>query len=107
MSLSVGAAGMNPLLPPGAGASASRMSSLAGKDGASSDFSRMLVDSLNSTAGMQNRADQLVQQGIAEGDVSQVETLASIKKAELSLKMMMQIRNKLMDAYSEIRQMQL
>lgn len=71
------------------------------------NFQRMLLDSLNQTASLQNNADQLVQQGLVEGDATQVETLTSIRKAELSLKLMLQVRNKLMDAFTEIRQMQL
>lgn len=71
------------------------------------NFQRMLLDSLNQTASLQHNADQLVQQGLVEGDATQVETLTSIRKAELSLKLMLQVRNKLMDAFNEVRQMQL
>ncbi|MAG93002.1 MAG: flagellar hook-basal body complex protein FliE, partial [Planctomycetaceae bacterium] len=36
------------------------------------------------------------------GDVTKVEVLSSIKKADLALRTMIQVRNKMLDAYREV-----
>ena len=47
-----------------------------------------------------------IQDAISGGEITQVEVATALKKADLSLRMMLQVRNKLLDAYNEIRQMQ-
>jgi len=41
------------------------------------------------------------------GNITNVEIFSAVKKAELALKMMLQVRNKLLEAYNEIKSMQM
>jgi len=53
---------------------------------------------------MQTEADFAVMQALSGEDVTQVEVMAAVKKADLALRMMLQVRNKLLDAYNEVQQ---
>lgn len=55
---------------------------------------------------MQRQADAMVQTKLAGGDVNEAEVLTSVQKADLAFRMMLQIRNKLMEAYREVQQIQ-
>lgn len=68
------------------------------------DFAELLKQSVDRGAGMQIEADQSVMHALAGGDITQVEVLSSVKKADLALRMMLQVRNKVLDAYNEIQQ---
>lgn len=68
------------------------------------DFADLLRQSVDRGVGMQIEADQNVMHAVAGGDITQVEVLSSVKKADLALRMMLQVRNKLLDAYNEIQQ---
>jgi flagellar hook-basal body complex protein FliE len=70
-------------------------------------FGKMLLKSLGEVNGLQQSAQAAVEKNFAGDDVTQVEALTSMKKADLALRLMVQIRNKVMDAYNEIKQMQM
>jgi flagellar hook-basal body complex protein FliE len=70
-------------------------------------FQNMLLDSLNHVDAMQQSAQSAVERGLIDGDVTQVEALTSMKKADLALRLMLQVRNKIMDAYQEIQQIRM
>jgi len=67
----------------------------------------MLVDQVRHVNEMQTGADAMVHSMITGGDVSEAEVLTSVQKADLAFRMLLQIRNKLMDAYREIQQIQI
>ena len=50
----------------------------------------------------QQEADKAVQQLITGGDVNPAEVLTTVQKADMSFRMMMQIRNKLVAAFQEV-----
>ena len=58
-----------------------------------------------------NQLDRQAQAGIASGltgeDLTQAEIFTAVKKADLAFRTMMQIRNKLVDAYNEVKQMRM
>lgn len=56
---------------------------------------------------MQQNADAMVHQMLTGGEVNQAEMLTAVQKADLAFRMMMQIRNKLIDAYREVQQIQI
>jgi flagellar hook-basal body complex protein FliE len=91
-----------PPLPPAAAAGPS-----SGVSGDTPQFADMLLKSLNQASGMEAEAHAAVEKGFTGDDITQVEALTSMKKADLALRLMIQIRNKVMDAYSEIKQMQM
>lgn len=69
-------------------------------------FQQLLTSALRDTAALQNNAQQAVQSKLAGDDITNVEVLADLRKADLALRLMLQIRNKLLEAYNEIKQMQ-
>ena len=92
-----------PPTAPSAGPSGSASTSAAGPN----LFGNLLLQSLGQVNAFDQSAHSAVEKAFSGDDVSQVEVLTSMKKADLALRLMVQIRNKIMDAYSEIRQMQM
>ncbi len=70
-------------------------------------FGNLLLKSLNQVNGLEQSAHAAVEKGFTGDDVTQVEALTSMKKADLALRLMIQIRNKIVEAYTEIKQMQM
>lgn len=69
------------------------------------DFQSMLMNSIDEVNRLQEEADQ-ARIDLATGKTDNVaEVFTAVKKAELAFQTLMQIRNKLQDAYDEIRQM--
>jgi flagellar hook-basal body complex protein FliE len=66
-------------------------------------FKDMLVDSISQVNTMQLDADKAVEQMFTGGDVNPAEVLTAVQKADLAFRLTMQIRNKLMDVYQEVR----
>ena len=66
-------------------------------------FKNLLLESLDHVNSMQKDADLAVQQLVTGGDANPAEVLTAVQKADLSFRMMMQVRNKLMQAYQEIK----
>jgi flagellar hook-basal body complex protein FliE len=71
---------------------------------AGSSFLDLLQQTAERGAAMQTQADFAVMQALSGEDITQVEVMAAVKKADLALRMMLQVRNKLLDAYNEIQQ---
>ena len=70
-------------------------------------FQGMIQNAITETAATEQNAQMMVGRALQnDPGVTQVEVLTAVKKADLSLRMMMQIRNTLMDAYNEIKGMQ-
>jgi flagellar hook-basal body complex protein FliE len=80
-------------------------SGLAGTSGASGgvSFKDYLLDSIREVNAMQQSADQAVEQLATGGDVTAAEVLTAVQKADIAFRMMMQIRNKLVAAYDEVK----
>lgn len=73
----------------------------------SSDFKNILSDALNKVNEQQLKADQLTQDFIA-GNVEDLHTvMIATEEARLSLELAVQVRNKCVEAYKEINNMQL
>jgi flagellar hook-basal body complex protein FliE len=62
----------------------------------------ILLEALDQVNSMQHQADQAVQQLVTGGDANPAEVLTSLQKADMSFKLMLQIRNKLVQAYQEV-----
>jgi flagellar hook-basal body complex protein FliE len=71
------------------------------------EFGRLLLDSLNHADSAQHTAQAEIEKGLAEGDITQIEIMSSVKKADMALRMMIQVRNKILDAYDEIKQLRM
>ena len=66
-------------------------------------FKDMLVDSIQQVNTMQLQADQAVETMFTGGDVNPAEVLTAVQKADLAFRLTMQMRNKLMEVYQEIK----
>ena len=75
----------------------------AGEKGA---FGNILADSLTQVNRLQHAADTAIQDMATGGPASLHDTMIALEKAETSFKLMMQVRNKIVDAYHEVLRMQ-
>jgi flagellar hook-basal body complex protein FliE len=78
----------------------------AGTEPASADFGQVLRDSLAEVNRLQQEADTAVESLATGKGLSLHETMIALEKADLSFRLMMQVRNKIVEAYREIMSMQ-
>ncbi len=69
-------------------------------------FKDYLLKSINEVDGMQKQADRAVVALATGEDINPAEVLTAVQKADLAFRMMMQVRNKIVQAYDEIRSIQ-
>jgi len=69
-------------------------------------FKDFLLDSIREVNTMQQDADRAVEQLATGGDVNPAEVLTAVQKADIAFRMMMQIRNKMVEAYNTIQNIQ-
>jgi flagellar hook-basal body complex protein FliE len=69
-------------------------------------FFETLAKSMEEVNADQVQADQSIKDLVAGRTKNIHETMLQVQKAELSLKTMMQVRNKILEAYKEIMRMQ-
>lgn len=75
----------------------------ANADGAQS-FQDLLLNSLNEVNSLQQDANQAVETLATGGDVNPAEVLSAVQKADIAFRLMMQVRNKLVQAYQDVQQ---
>lgn len=80
--------------------------SSASPAGKGSTFSEVLTDMLQNVNKDQVEADHSIKELVAGKTKNIHETLLSVERADSSLKLMMQVRNKVLEAYKEIMRMQ-
>ncbi len=68
-----------------------------------SSFQAFLANSIQEVNTAQLQADQAVEALFTGGEVNPAEVLSAVKKADLAFRMLMQIRNKLVAAYEEVK----
>jgi flagellar hook-basal body complex protein FliE len=71
------------------------------------EFSKMLMDGVLSLNAAQNESNQLVSNFIAGKGPEVHNLMLNVEKANLSLELAVQIRNKIIDAYNEVMRMQM
>ena len=69
------------------------------------DFKSYLLDSLSKVNELQSEADAGVQKLMTGQTDNVAEVFSASRKAGIAFDLLMEIRNKVMDAYSEIKQM--
>ena len=83
----------------------SKMGSRTGESNAD-QFTSILKDALNEVDQAQKTSDEQISKFVS-GDVQDVHTaMIALQKAQLSFQMMMQVRNKLVEAYHAVMRMQ-
>ncbi len=99
---------------PQAGSPSSTASSIGGADSLSrangkidgGGFAAVLRDAINETNELQKQAD-IKTQDLATGKTTNIpEVMMSVEKADIALRLMTQVRNKIIDAYQEVMKMQ-
>ena len=70
-------------------------------------FQDFLLDSVREVNSMQQQADQAVEMLATGENVDPTEVLTAVQKADLAFRMVMQIRNKLMQAYQEVKEIRI
>ncbi|HJQ79124.1 MAG TPA: flagellar hook-basal body complex protein FliE [Lacipirellulaceae bacterium] len=66
-------------------------------------FKDMLFDSIQHVNTMQLEADHAVETLFTGGEINPAEVLTAVQKADLAFRLTMQMRNKLMEVYQEIK----
>jgi len=99
--------GAEPINPVGAAGPLSRLTSAAtAQKGVADEFKQVFRHYLGEVSDLQQRADKAVRD-LATGQMGSVhELILAVNEADMSFRLMMQMRNKLIDAYKEIMRMQ-
>lgn len=93
-----------PIQPPGSPLPIGQLSQAAKQTSAEgSNFKDFLLDSIKQVNDVQQDADFAVEQLMTGEDVNPAEVLTAVQKADLAFRLMMQIRNKLVQAYNEVQ----
>jgi len=69
-------------------------------------FNNVLLNSISEVNAVQIEADQAVETLVTGGDIEPAEVLTAVQKADLAFRMLMQVRNKIVAAYDEVRNIQ-
>ena len=89
------------------GVTAWRPSAQAGHREAAAGFKESLAQTVREIDGMQKEANQAIET-MAAGEPKDVhEVMIAMEKAGISLRLMVQVRNKIMTAYEEIMRLQI
>ena len=75
-------------------------------EGTGNSFNSMLQRSIKEVNQLQNEADSSIEQLIVGKSRNLHETMIALEKADISFRLMMEVRNKIIDAYHEIMRMQ-
>lgn len=79
----------------------------AGAAGARSSFGAALNDAVAQVNGLQLRADDAITQVQLNDAASLHEAIIALEKADISFRTMIQVRNKIVEAYQEIMRLQM
>ena len=66
-------------------------------------FKDFLLDSIQEVNVMQQDADRAVEKLVSGGDINPAEVLTAVQKADIAFRLLMQIRNKMVQAYQEVQ----
>ncbi len=72
---------------------------------AGEDFAAMVKEQLQQVSRMQSEADENVQKLLTGETQNFTEVFTAARKAEVAFSLLMEIRNKLIDAYQEVKNM--
>lgn len=70
----------------------------------SGTFKDVLLGSIQDVNNMQQQADQAVETLMTGGEADPAEVLTAVQKADLAFRLMMQMRNKMMQVYQEVKE---
>ncbi len=70
-------------------------------------FGKLLLDKLNEVNQLQRKADTITENFLAGQNVDLHEVMIAVEKASLAMQMTLEVRNKLLEAYQHISNMQI
>ncbi len=73
----------------------------------SNSFANALMDSLKQVNSMQQEANRAVENLMTGGHTNPAEVLTAVQKADVAFRMMMQVRNKVVQAYQDIKEIRI
>lgn len=71
------------------------------------EFKQLLMDSLQQVNQLQQEADAKVENLVTGKSDNVVEVFSAVRKADVAFSLLMEIRNKMLDAYQEVQQMRI
>jgi flagellar hook-basal body complex protein FliE len=83
-----------------------RLPQIQGNEKSGSAFGDILKDAISTVNDLQKQSDQEIQKLMTGESQDLHNTVIAMQKADLSFQMMMQVRNKIVQAYQEIMRMQ-
>jgi flagellar hook-basal body complex protein FliE len=84
-----------------------RVPQKSGSEKSSTGFGEILKDAISTANELQKQSDQEIQKLMTGESQDLHTTVIAMQKADLSFQMMMQVRNKIVQAYQEIMRMQM
>ena len=75
------------------------------KSKGSTEFTKVIKEAINTVNGAENQADKSIVD-LLNGKADVHETMIALQKADISMRLLMTIRNKAIEAYKEIMHMQ-
>jgi len=78
-----------------------------GQQVSSDSFSSFLRESITQVSAMQQDADQAVEALMTGNNNSPAEVLTAVQKADLAFQLMLQVRNKLVAAFDEVKNLRI
>jgi flagellar hook-basal body complex protein FliE len=82
---------------------ATPLSGGAAPTGDAQSFAKYMLDAIGEVNSMQRSADHAVEQLMTGEDINMAEVFTAVQKADMSFRMLLQIRNKMLQAYDEIK----
>jgi flagellar hook-basal body complex protein FliE len=104
ISFSGGLPPLRPLAPLGTDAAATGS---GGSAAGPVSFQDVLLKSLEQVNEIDRQSQSMIAGALIGEDYTQAEVFTAVKKADLALRTMLQIRNKLLDAYNELKNLRM
>ena len=67
-----------------------------------SPFADLMTSGIGRVNAMQHNSEEMIEKLLSGDDVNQAEVFTSVQKADMSFRMLVQIRNKLLQAFEEL-----
>ena len=107
ISFSAGLPPLGNLHTAGAGSAPAFGSAATGRAAGSVNFQDVLLKSIEHVNELDRQSQSMIAGAITGEEYTQAEIFTAVKKADLALRTMLQIRNKLLDAYNELKDLRM
>jgi flagellar hook-basal body complex protein FliE len=70
-------------------------------------FQKLILSSMGEVAGLEQTAQTAIGENLAGSDVTLAESVIAMREAELATRLMLQVQRKVVDAWKELKNMQM